>query len=353
MKKKPIIIIGIESSCDDTGVSIIQNRNVLSNVIFNQEIHKKYGGVVPELASRLHDINMTKAVQQAIFLAKINRNQIDAVSFTLGPGLIGPLLVGASFAKSFSMGLDIPLLTVNHIQAHILSHFIQDANLNNCYPKFPFLGLVISGGHTQIIKVNDFFQMEILGSTLDDSVGEALDKIARMLGFYYPGGPMIEYFSKNGNEKKFMFSKPIVSGLDFSFSGFKNNVLQYINKKLKKNTLFIKQNLSDICASIQKIIAEILLEKVQKAIIKTGISRIVLAGGVSANYEIRKIFMYFSKNQKNKKLEVFILKKKYTTDNGAMIAITGLLKYERNLFDSIHITPYSKFKNFKNYTVNK
>ncbi|WP_185857344.1 tRNA (adenosine(37)-N6)-threonylcarbamoyltransferase complex transferase subunit TsaD [Blattabacterium cuenoti] len=346
MKKETIIIIGIESSCDDTGVSIIRNRNVLSNIIIHQEIHKKYGGVVPELASRLHDINLAKAVQQAIFSAKINQDQIDAVSFTLGPGLIGPLLVGASFAKSFSMGLGIPLLTVNHIQAHVLSHFIQDANLNNCYPKFPFLSLVISGGHTQIIKVNDFFQMEILGATLDDSVGEALDKIARMLGFYYPGGPMIEYFSKNGNDKKFIFSKPRVSGLNFSFSGFKSDVFQFIKKELKKNTLFIKQNLYDICASIQKTIAEILLEKVQKAIIITGISRIVLAGGVSANSEIRKIFLYFSKNQKNKKFEVFIPKKEYTTDNGAMIAITGLLKYERNLFDSIHVTPYSKFKKF-------
>lgn len=343
MKKKPIII-GIESSCDDTGVSIIQNRNVLSNIIIHQKIHKKYGGVVPELASRLHDINITKAVRHAIFSAKVSRYQIDAVSFTLGPGLIGSLLVGTSFAKSFSMGLGIPLLTVNHVQAHILTHFIQNANINNSYPKFPFLGLVISGGHTQIIKVNDFFQMDILGSTLDDSVGEALDKIARMLGFHYPGGPMIEFFSKNGNEKKFIFSKPTVSKLNFSFSGFKNDVSQFIKQESKKNIFFIKQNLSDICASIQKIIAEILLEKVKKAVLKTGIFRIVLSGGVSANHEIRRTFMFFA--EKNKKCEIFIPKKEYTTDNGAMIAITGLLKYERNLFDSIHVTPYSKFKTF-------
>ncbi|WP_185867165.1 tRNA (adenosine(37)-N6)-threonylcarbamoyltransferase complex transferase subunit TsaD [Blattabacterium cuenoti] len=343
MKNKPIII-GIESSCDDTGVSIIQDRNVLSNIIIHQEIHKKYGGVVPELASRLHDINMTKAVQDAIFYAKIKPHQIDAVSFTLGPGLIGSLLVGASFAKSFSMGLGIPLLAVNHIQAHILSHFIENSNLNNSYPEFPFLGLVISGGHTQIIKVNDVFQMEILGSTLDDSVGESLDKIARILGFYYPGGPMIEFFSKNGNDKKFIFSKPVVNGLDFSFSGFKSDVSQFIKKKLKKNTLFIKQNLSDICASVQKITAEILLEKVQKAILETGIYKIALAGGVSANYEIRRKFISFAK--KNTKCEIFIPKKIYTTDNGAMIAITGLFKYKRNLFDSIHTVPYSKFKKF-------
>jgi putative glycoprotease GCP len=342
--KKKTIILGIESSCDDTGVSIIQNRNVLSNIILHQEIHKKYGGVVPELASRLHDINMTKAVKKAINLAKINRKQIDAVSFTLGPGLIGSLLVGASFAKSFSIGLGIPLLAANHIQAHILSHFIQNANMNNSYPKFPFLSLVISGGHTQIIKVSDFFKMEILGSTLDNSIGETLDKVARILGFNYPGGPMIEYFSKNGNDKKFIFSKPIVGGLDFSFSGFKSDVSQFLKKELKKDAFFIKKNLPDICASIQKIAAEILLEKIQKAILFTGIYRIVLAGGVSANSKIRRIFISFAK--KNKKCEIFIPKKKYTTDNGAMIAITGLLKYERNLFDSIHVTPYSKFQTF-------
>ncbi|BBA16972.1 tRNA (adenosine(37)-N6)-threonylcarbamoyltransferase complex transferase subunit TsaD [Blattabacterium cuenoti] len=343
MKKKPIII-GIESSCDDTGVSIIQNRKVLSNIIIHQKIHNKYGGVVPELASRLHDQNIARAVQKAIFSAKIHRYQIDAVSFTLGPGLIGPLLVGASFAKSFSMGLDIPLLTVNHVQAHILSHFIQNSNINNSYPEFPFLGLVMSGGHTQIIKVNDFFKMEVLGSTLDDSIGESLDKIARMLGFCYPGGPMVDFFSKNGNEKKFVFSKPKVNGLNFSFSGFKSDVLQFIKKKLKRDNFFLKKNLSDICASIQNIIAEILLDKIEKAILQTGIFRIVLAGGVSANHKIRNSFISFSK--KNKEFEIFIPKKEYTTDNGAMIAITGLLKYERNLFDSIHITPYSKFKTF-------
>ncbi|WP_185857977.1 tRNA (adenosine(37)-N6)-threonylcarbamoyltransferase complex transferase subunit TsaD [Blattabacterium cuenoti] len=343
MKKKPIII-GIESSCDDTGVSIIQNRNVLSNIIIHQNIHKKYGGVVPELASRLHDKNIVKAVQEAILTAKINPYQIDAVSFTLGPGLIGSLLVGASFAKSFSMGLGIPLLTVNHIQAHILVHFIKNANINNSYPTFPFLGLVISGGHTQIIKVSDFFQMKLLGSTLDNSIGEILDKIAIILGFYYPGGPMIEYYSKNGNEKKFTFSKPTVNGLDFSFSGFKSNVLQFIKNKLKDNTFFIKQNISDICASIEKTIAEILLEKVQKAVLKTGIYTIVLAGGVSANHKIRKTFMSFG--TKDNRYKIFIPKKEYTTDNGAMIAITGLMKYKRNLFDSIHVTPYAKFKMF-------
>ncbi|WP_185869637.1 tRNA (adenosine(37)-N6)-threonylcarbamoyltransferase complex transferase subunit TsaD [Blattabacterium cuenoti] len=343
MNKKPIII-GIESSCDETAVSIIKNRKVLSNIIIHQNIHRKYGGVVPELASRLHDKNIPIAVKKAIFLAKIKIKQLDAVSFTIGPGMIGSLLVGSSFAKSLSIGLNIPILTVNHIQAHILTHFIKNANINNSYPKFPFLCLVISGGHTQIIKVNDFFKMKVLGSTLDDSVGDTFDKVARILGFHYPGGPMIDTFSKNGNYKKFIFSKPLVNGLNFSFSGLKSNILQLIKNKLKKNPFFINENKSDLCASIQRTIAEILLEKVQKAILKTKICRIALAGGVSANHDIRKMFILFSK--KNPKYEIFIPKKIYTTDNGAMIAITGLFKYEKKLFDSIDVHPFSKFEIF-------
>ncbi|AWU42879.1 tRNA (adenosine(37)-N6)-threonylcarbamoyltransferase complex transferase subunit TsaD [Blattabacterium punctulatus] len=342
--KKKLIIIGIESTCDDTAVSIINNREVLSNVIIRQKIHKKYGGVVPELASRFHDKNLYLAVNKAISLSRIDKYEIDAVSFSLGPGLIGSLLVGASFAKSFSIGLKIPLLTVNHVQAHILVHFIQNANINNSFPKFPFLCLMISGGHTQIIKVNDFFKMEIIGSTLDDSVGDAFDKIARMLGIYYPGGPLLDRFSKSGYSKKFNFSKPNVNELDFSFSGFKSHIFQFIKKKLKKDSFFIKNNLADLCASVQRTISEILLEKIHKATIKTGIFRIVLAGGVSANNEIRRNFILFAK--KNKKWEIFIPKKKYSIDNGAMIAITGLFKYKKNFFDSINVTPYTKFKKF-------
>lgn len=342
MKKDPIIM-GIESSCDETAVSVIHNRKILSDIIIKQRIHNKYGGVVPELASRLHDKNIVKAVNRAILLARINMNQVDAVSFTLGPGMIGSLLIGASFAKSFSMGLQIPLLGVNHIQAHILSHFISDANMNYSHPKFPFISLVISGGHTQIVKINEFFHMEILGTTLDDSVGETFDKIARMLGFSYPGGPIIEHFSKNGYDKRFSFSKPLVKGLNFSFSGFKNHILQFIRNNLKKDPLFVKKNLHDLCASIQRCISDILLEKVKKATQENNIFRVTLVGGVSANSEIRKIFTSFAKKEK---WEVFLLKKKYTTDNGSMIAITGVLKYERNLFDSIHVTPYAKFKNF-------
>ncbi|WP_185851598.1 tRNA (adenosine(37)-N6)-threonylcarbamoyltransferase complex transferase subunit TsaD [Blattabacterium cuenoti] len=346
MKKKSIVILGIETSCDDTAVSVInRDRNVLSNIILHQKIHEKYGGVVPELAARLHDKYLTKAVNMAISSAKIKKNQIDAVSFTLGPGLIGPLLVGASFAKSFSMGLKIPLISVNHVQAHILSQFIKKVNINkNSYPKFPFLCLMISGGHTQIVKVSDFFKMDILGSTLDDSVGDAFDKIARMFGFSYPGGPKLESFSKRGNYKRFIFSKPLVKGLDFSFSGLKSHVLQFIKNKSKKNPYFIENNLYDLCASIQRIIAEILLEKVKAAISDTGIFRVSLAGGVSANSEIIRHFLVFEKQ--NKKWEIFIPKKKYATDNAAMIAITGLLKYEKNIFDSVNVCSYSKFQRF-------
>ncbi|WP_185851016.1 tRNA (adenosine(37)-N6)-threonylcarbamoyltransferase complex transferase subunit TsaD [Blattabacterium cuenoti] len=342
--EKKLIIIGIETSCDDTAVSLIRNRKVLSNVIIHQNIHKKYGGVVPELASRLHEKHLILAVNKAISNAKINKEEIDAVSFTLGPGLIGPLLVGSSFSKSFSMGLNIPLLTVNHIQGHILSHFIQNSNMNNYFPKFPFLSLIISGGHTLIVKISDFFKMKILGSTLDDSVGETIDKVARVLGLSYPGGPLLEYFSINGSSEKFQFSKPTVKGLSFSFSGLKSQIIYFIEEKMKKDPLFIKKNLSDLCASIQKIIAEILIDKIKKAAIQTGIFRITLAGGVSANNEIRKSFLLFAK--KNKEWEIFIPNKEYTTDNGAMIAITGLLKYKKNIFDSIHVTPYSKFSKF-------
>ncbi|WP_185872778.1 tRNA (adenosine(37)-N6)-threonylcarbamoyltransferase complex transferase subunit TsaD [Blattabacterium cuenoti] len=338
--KQPIIILGIESSCDDTAVSIIRNREVISNIIIHQTIHKKYGGIVPELASREHDKYLFSTVNKAIKIANIKRSQLNAVSVTIGPGLIGSLLVGYSFAKSFSIGLNIPLIEVNHIQAHILSHFIQNANLNNSFPKFPFLCLMISGAHTQIIQVNDFFDMKILGSTLDDAVGESLDKIARLFGFTYPGAIFLDKYSKLGNNKKFSFSKPNVKGLNFSFSGLKSQVYRFIQYQLKDNSNFIKNNIHSLCASIQKTISEILIEKIILAMKQTKIFRIVLAGGVSANNEIRKQF--FSLKKKN--IEVFIPKKKYTTDNGAMIALVGFLKFKKKNF--VTIKPYSKFTTF-------
>ncbi|WP_185882439.1 tRNA (adenosine(37)-N6)-threonylcarbamoyltransferase complex transferase subunit TsaD [Blattabacterium cuenoti] len=334
---KSIIILGIESSCDDTAVSIMINQEVISNIIIHQTIHKQYGGIVPELAAREHDKYLFSTVNKAINIANIHRSQIHAVSVTIGPGLIGSLLVGYSFAKSFSMGLNIPIIGVNHIHAHILSHFINNANLNNSFPKFPFLCLMISGAHTQIIQVNDFFDMNILGTTLDDSIGESLDKIARLLGFSYPGAMWLDKNSKLGNNKKFHFSKPNVKGLNFSFSGLKTQIDRFIKNQLKINTNFIKNNLHNLCASIQKIISEILIEKIILAIQQTNIFRIVLAGGVSANSEITKQFLLLKKHN----IEIFIPKKQYTTDNGAMIAIVGLFKLKKKLFNINQ--PFSKF----------
>ncbi|WP_185882953.1 tRNA (adenosine(37)-N6)-threonylcarbamoyltransferase complex transferase subunit TsaD [Blattabacterium cuenoti] len=344
--QKELIIIGIESSCDDTAVSIIKGRKVLSNIIFHQNIHKKYGGVVPELASRLHEKKLPLATKKAIFLSKIDQNQIDGVSVTFGPGLIGPLLVGSSFAKSFSMGLGVPLLSANHIQSHIFTHFIENANINNnSYPKFPFLSLVISGGHTLIIEVNHFFHMKILGSTLDDSVGNVFDQIARILGIHYPGGPMIDFFSKYGNKNKFHFSKPLVNGLNFSFSGLKSQIRKFIENNIKNDPFFIKKHIHDICASMQKIISEILLEKVYQAILQTNIFRVSLSGGVSANHEIQNTFLSFFK-KKTKKWELFLPKIEYATDNAAMIGISGIFKYERKMFESLDTSPFSKLKKF-------
>ncbi len=339
MKKYPIVI-GIESSCDDTAISLIKKRNILSNVIINQKIHREYGGVVPELASRLHDKNLPIVFNKAIKYANINIYQIDAVSVTMGPGLIGSLLVGSSFAKSLSIGLNIPLIGINHIKAHVLTHFIKYSNINESYPKFPFLCLVISGGHTLIIQVNDFFCMKILGTTLDDSIGNTFDKVARIFGFQYPGGPIIEKFSKNGNcNNIFNLPTPLVENLNFSFSGIKSYIYQLVKKELKKDSFFLQNNIHDLCASIQQKLTEILLEKVEKAIIKTKIYRVALSGGVSANKKIRNMFINFA-NKNN--WEIFIPKIEFSTDNGAMIAISGVLKYEHKLFDNIDITPYPK-----------
>lgn len=343
--KNPIII-GIESSCDETAVAIIKNRSVLSNVIFHQNVHKKYGGVVPEIAARLHEKRLPITIKKALKLAKLNKDKINAVSVTMGPGLINSLLVGVSFAKSLSIGLKIPLLSVNHIQAHILAHFIK--NSKNDYPLFPFICLVISGGHTQIILVYNYFHMKIIGSTLDNSVGESIDKIAKMLGFDYPGGPAIESFSKLKNYKRFYFKKPFVNGFNFSFSGFKSGFFRFLEKNKKKDPFFIEKNIHSLCISLQISISEILIEKIKKVISKTGIYRVALSGGVSKNKIIRKMFSSLKNdiNYKSKKFKLYLLKKEYTTDNGAMIAITGSIKYKKKLFDSIDEYPYPKFDKF-------
>lgn len=339
MNSEPIYILGIESSCDDTSAAILCNGKVLSNVVANQEIHTAYGGVVPELASRAHQQNIIPVVQQAIQKANIDKNQLNAIAFTRGPGLMGSLLVGTSFAKSFAMGLDIPLIGVNHMQAHILAHFIDDENHSK--PSFPFLCLTISGGHTQIVKVNDYFDMEILGETLDDAVGEAFDKSAKILGLPYPGGPLIDKYAQLGNPKAYQFTKPRVGKLEFSFSGLKTGILRFIQKNVKENPDFIKENLHDICASIQHTIVEILMDKLKNAVKETGIKHIAIAGGVSANSEIRKVL---KEAETNFGWTTYIPKFEYTTDNAAMIGISGYLAYQQNKFSDIDTVATARLK---------
>ena len=339
MNTKNIYILGIESSCDDTSASVICNGKVLSNVVANQEVHSKYGGVVPELASRAHQQNIVPVVQQAIEQAGITKNELNAVAFTRGPGLMGSLLVGTSFAKSFAMGLDIPLLDINHMQAHILAHFIKEEDSK--IPPFPFICLTISGGHTQIVKVTNHFEMEILGETIDDAVGEAFDKSAKLLGLAYPGGPLIDKYAQLGNPKAFKFTKPKVGDLDFSFSGLKTAILYFIRKQEKENPDFIKENLHDICASIQYTIIEILMDKLKNTVKHTNIKHIAIAGGVSANSEIRKRLTFAEKHWK---WTTYIPKFEYTTDNAAMIAIAGYLKFLNNDYAEISITAKARLK---------
>ncbi len=332
-------ILGIESSCDDTSASVTCNSKILSNVIANQEIHSKYGGVVPELASRAHQQNIVPVVQQAIAQANITKEELSAIAFTKGPGLMGSLLVGTSFAKSLALGLQIPLIAVNHMQAHILAHFIQEED--NKIPPFPFLCLTISGGHTQIVKVANYFEMEILGETIDDAVGEAFDKSAKILGLPYPGGPLIDKYAKLGNPKAFTFTKPKVGDLDFSFSGLKTAILYFVQKQQRINPNFIKEKLNDICASIQFTIVEILMDKLKNAVKKTGIKHIAIAGGVSANSEIRNRLQLA---EKHFNWTTYIPKFEYTTDNAAMIAITGYLKYLDGNYSDVSVTAKARLK---------
>ena len=335
----PIYILGIESSCDDTSAAVICDAKVLSNVVANQEVHSKYGGVVPELASRAHQQNIVPVVQQALKQANVTKEQLSGIAFTRGPGLMGSLLVGTSFAKSLALGLDIPLLDVNHMQAHILAHFIKDEDSKT--PTFPFICLTISGGHTQIVKVTNHFEMEILGETIDDAVGEAFDKSAKILGLPYPGGPLIDKYAALGNPTAYKFTKPKVGDLDFSFSGLKTGILYFIQKQVKLNPDFIKENLHDICASIQFTIVEILMEKLKNAVKLTGIKHIAIAGGVSANSAIRSRLQLA---EKHFGWTTYIPKFEYTTDNAAMIAITGYLKYINNDYADISITAKARLK---------
>jgi N6-L-threonylcarbamoyladenine synthase len=326
LASKETIILGIETSCDDTSAAILRNFSVLSNVTATQLIHEQYGGVVPELASRSHQENIVQVVDMAISRAKITMEEIDAVAFTQGPGLLGSLLVGTSFAKSFALARKIPLIAVHHMKAHILAHFIDDAG--NKKPEFPFLCLTVSGGHTQIVQVNSPNDMEIIGKTIDDAAGEAFDKAAKMLGLTYPGGPLIDKYARNGNPTAFSFSKPKIIGLDFSFSGLKTSILYFLQAELKKNEKFIEGNLSDLCASIQQVIIEILLDKVKKASDKTGIRQIAISGGVSANSGLRLALKELEKDG----FETFTPKFEYCTDNAAMIGVTGKFLYDQSDF---------------------
>ncbi|ATA90545.1 tRNA (adenosine(37)-N6)-threonylcarbamoyltransferase complex transferase subunit TsaD [Capnocytophaga stomatis] len=326
MIKPNVYILAIESSCDDTSAAVLENDKVLSNVVANQEVHKQYGGVVPELASRAHLQNIVPVVDNALKKSGISKEQISAIAFTRGPGLMGSLLVGTSFAKSLAMGLGIPLIEVNHMQAHILAHFIDEGNPK---PQFPFLAMTISGGHTQIVKVNSFFSMEILGETLDDAVGEAFDKTAKILGLPYPGGPLIDKYAKEGNPKAFPFPKPQTEGLNFSFSGLKTGILYFIQKKTQENPNFITENLADICASVQHTIVEILMKKLQKAVKQTGIKQIAIGGGVSANSGIRNALLTLGEKHG---WTTYIPKFQYCTDNAAMIGIVGYYKFLENQF---------------------
>ena len=285
MQNSEVFILAIESSCDDTAAAVLHNDKVLSNVVANQLIHNQYGGVVPELASRAHQQNIVPVIDAALRKANIQKEQLSAIAFTQGPGLMGSLLVGSSFAKSLALALQIPLIAVNHMHAHILAHFIDEEGFDK--PEFPFLALTISGGHTQIVRVDGFFDMTIIGETTDDAVGEAFDKSAKILGLPYPGGPLVDKYAQLGNPKAFAFTKPKVPGLDFSFSGLKTAILYFIQKKQLENPNFIEENTNDICASIQHTIIEILMDKLKLAVKETGIKQIAIGGGVSANSGIR------------------------------------------------------------------
>ncbi len=339
MSAKNTYILGIESSCDDTSAAVICDGKVLSNIVANQEVHAKYGGVVPELASRAHQQNIVPVVQQAIEQAGIKNEDLSAIAFTRGPGLMGSLLVGTSFAKSLALGLDIPLIDVNHMQAHILAHFIKEEGSK--IPEFPFICLTISGGHTQIVKIDHHFQMEVLGETIDDAVGEAFDKSAKILGLPYPGGPLIDKYAQLGNPKAFQFTQPKVGDLEFSFSGLKTQILYFVQKNVKENANFIEENLYDICASIQFTIIEILIKKLKNAVKQTGIKHIAIAGGVSANSEIRKRLITAEKHWG---WTTYVPKFEYTTDNAAMIAITGYLKFLDNYNADMSVSAKARLK---------
>jgi N6-L-threonylcarbamoyladenine synthase len=334
-----IVILGIESSCDDTSAAVIRDRVLLSNIIAGQKVHIQYGGVVPELASRAHQQNIVPVVNQAIRDAGISRSQIDAVAFTRGPGLLGSLLVGTSFSKGFSAALDIPMIEVNHLQAHILVHFIESAGSAQQSPEFPFLCLLVSGGHTQLVVVRDYDRMEIIGRTIDDASGEAFDKCAKLLGLPYPGGPHIDKLAGEGDPDRFTFNKPRLPGYDYSFSGLKTSFLYFLRDRLREDPEFIGKNMADLASSLQKTIVEILMHKLKRAAKDLKIKQIALAGGVSANSGLRHSLRLEAEKQG---WQVYVPPIAYTTDNAAMIAITGYYRFLKGEFASEDVAPQAR-----------
>ena len=342
MNKKTITILSVESSCDDTSAAILQNELILSNKIANQDIHRAYGGVVPELASRAHQQNIIPVVDQAIQAAGISTEDIDALAFPRGPGLMGSLLVGTSFAKGFALAKQIPLIDVNHLQAHVLALFLQEdlASLKSV-PQFPFLCLLVSGGNSQIIIVRDYLDMEVIGQTIDDAAGEAFDKCGKIMGLPYPAGPVVDRLAKKGNSFAFDFNKPRIQGLNYSFSGLKTSFLYFIRDELKKNSSFIDDRLEDLCASLQRTIVEILLSKLKRASRETGIKEIGIAGGVSANSGLKA---GLAAEAEKSRWNIYIPKLAYTMDNAAMIGITGYYKYLKSEFTDQSVVPLARMK---------
>ena len=334
-----IKILGIESSCDDTSASVICNTTLLSNVIASQKVHEKYGGVIPELASRVHQQNIIPVVDTALNDAGISKNDLDAIAYTRGPGLMGSLLVGVSFAKGLAASIGVPLIEVNHLQGHVLSHFLDEKDKSIPHPSLPFLCLLVSGGHTQIIVVKDYLDFEIIGETIDDAAGEAFDKCAKVMGLPYPGGPVIDSLAKQGNPFAFAFAKPRIPGLNYSFSGLKTSFLYFLQKQMAENPNFIEENKVDLCASLQETIISILMDKLIKAAKQTGIKDVAIAGGVSANSGLGG---RLRNEGKEHDWNVFVPERKFTTDNAAMIAITGYFKYKQSLFSTLDAMPVTR-----------
>lgn len=337
------IILGIESSCDDTSAAVLQGEYLLSNVMASQEVHRKYGGVVPELASRAHQQNILPVVNQAIAEAGITLDDVDAIAYTRGPGLLGSLLVGTSFAKGLAISINKPMVDVNHLQGHILSHFIKQKGKEEPSPSFPYLALLVSGGHSQIVRVDDYLCFEVLGKTIDDAVGEAFDKCAKLLDLGYPGGPVVDRLAKLGDPKRFAFAKPQISGFDYSFSGVKTSLLYFLRDNLAENENFIKENINDICASFQRTLIDVLMNKLVKAAKATGIKYIVIGGGVSANSELRQRIVV---EGEKRGWRTFVPEFKFTTDNAAMIAIAGLYKFRAGLTCDLDAAPVSRALDF-------